>query len=591
MVQAIRSRFSELTPAGASSREMQERREAMVEFDRKGADWARASAGAWLKSLTPATAAARKPGSLDLELIGDEVVERKILSSRLAQAIQEKASWELNDLRIRMQYLEGGDELADADVLRPETFSQLLVEQWDSAGMSPESWALIHDVVQRSLTEYVTKALRLTNEFLVGQGIMREIDLSSRVKRGVTASGGKKPDAGAEGQTDVNEAGGGGGSLGGSRSQAGSGGGQGGPGGQGGVQGSAGNGASSESGPMARGQGGVADETRLMTSTPPLARVRMRATGVLGQLKRLLTDRVAGFDAPASHPSPALTEALSQHMTRAEPLDTRSATSTGAGVVYDNAAVQEVAGDLRRRTGELKKKAATSTEKATIEIVALMFQSILAEERIPPAVRVWFARLQMPVLRVALAEPEFFGSLEHPARQLIDRMGSCVMGFDTAAIGVGALEVEIKRVVQVIEQYPETAGVSHPTLVIHNRSGAPGTLKPAEFNRALGSAADCVLECRPKPLIEAATLGEPAIRRCNPLRPKSPVWRRRCSASPPPASPACWPGCSRSGASRGASRHERVLRPQGGYRRRSDRSSSAGRLPAAAGPDRGSGSP
>jgi len=88
--------------------------------------------------------------------------------------------------------------------------------------------------------------------------------------------------------------------------------------------------------------------------------------------------------------------------------------------------------------------------------VALMFQSILAEERIPTAVRVWFARLQMPVLRVALAEPEFFGTLQHPARQLIDRMGSCVMGFDATAIGGSALEAEIKRIVQTIEQYPET---------------------------------------------------------------------------------------------------------------------------------------
>jgi hypothetical protein len=35
-----------------------------------------------------------------------------------------------------------------------------------------------------------------------------------------------------------------------------------------------------------------------------------------------------------------------------------------------------------------------------------MFQSILAEERIPfSAVRVWFARLQMPVLRVAWPSP------------------------------------------------------------------------------------------------------------------------------------------------------------------------------------------
>jgi hypothetical protein len=128
----------------------------------------------------------------------------------------------------------------------------------------------------------------------------------------------------------------------------------------------------------------------------------------------------------------------------------------GEVMIFDDDDVQEVALDLRHRSQELKKQAASTSEKAIIEIVALMFQSILAEERIPPAVRVWFARLQMPVLRVALAEPEFFGSLEHPARQLIDRMGSCVMGFDAAAISGSALETEIRRVVQVIEQYPET---------------------------------------------------------------------------------------------------------------------------------------
>src|SRR5438067_9320684 len=121
-----------------------------------------------------------------------------------------------------------------------------------------------------------------------------------------------------------------------------------------------------------------------------------------------------------------------------------------AVIVYDDAAVQRVAVDLRRRTSELKKKAETSSEKATIEIVALMFQAILAEERIPAGIRVWFARLQMPVLRVAIAEPEFFSSLEHPARQLIDRMGSCVLGFSSASIGGSALETEIRRVVQVI---------------------------------------------------------------------------------------------------------------------------------------------
>jgi hypothetical protein len=39
---------------------------------------------------------------------------------------------------------------------------------------------------------------------------------------------------------------------------------------------------------------------------------------------------------------------------------------------------------------------------------------------------------------------------------LIDRMGSCVMGFDATGVQVTAMEAEVKRIVQVIEQYPET---------------------------------------------------------------------------------------------------------------------------------------
>ena len=90
----------------------------------------------------------------------------------------------------------------------------------------------------------------------------------------------------------------------------------------------------------------------------------------------------------------------------------------GAVPDYSPAAVVQLAGVVRNRATEFKKKADTEGEKAIIEVVALMFQSILAEDRIPSAVRVWFARLQVPVLRVALAEPEFFSNLTHPARQL-----------------------------------------------------------------------------------------------------------------------------------------------------------------------------
>ena len=196
----------------------------------------------------------------------------------------------------------------------------------------------------------------------------------------------------------------------------------------------------------------------MQTATTPLARARMRAQGVMGHLKRLLIDNVAGFeDTRQIPPSPQLTNAIFRaQRAEAESADrTVVSDSRDGGMVYGQAQVDRAASTLRTRTTALKQAATQDSEKATIEIVALMFQAILAEERIPPVIRVWFARLQIPVLRVALSETEFFGSLQHPARRLIDRLGSCVLGFNVTVSG-GAMESEVRRIVQVIEQYPET---------------------------------------------------------------------------------------------------------------------------------------
>jgi hypothetical protein len=127
----------------------------------------------------------------------------------------------------------------------------------------------------------------------------------------------------------------------------------------------------------------------------------------------------------------------------------------------------EMVDALREQKQELKSQASTQEERATIEVVALLFASILTEDRIPPAVRVWFARLQMPTLRVAMAEPDFFSSAQHPARRLIDRMGACVMGFDAAPQGAGTeLEGEVARVVQVVEAFPETGRKVFQTVLV-----------------------------------------------------------------------------------------------------------------------------
>jgi hypothetical protein len=453
--EAVQERLYEVADAAAGARDGQSRREAALEFEKSRPAWREAVSRAWREALVPPQNSSRSLDGIGLALIGDEVVENKILASRLSLSVLEKCTWELNDLRTRLQVLEGAEELSIHDILRPEKVAELLVEHSTAHGLERPTWVLVQDVVQSQLVAQMLEAYRASNKVLIDRGVLPDIDRSSKVKRTPSAvrRAGSEPSAldsetpdtasGQVGQRAAaagNSPGTGSGALGtGSRGSVGPGGG-----------GKNGGGWSS----------GVGDDTQHMTSGTPLARARMRASGVIGQLRRLLADK-AGFDPEqAVRPAAALDEAISRHATQVQTqvqTEVHAASALmGEAVAFDNAAVERVAVGLRERSSELKKKASSSSEKATIEIVALMFQSILAEERIPPTVRVWFARLQMPVLRVALSEPEFFGTMQHPARQLIDRMGSCVLGFNAAAINGSALEVEIKRVVQVIEQYPET---------------------------------------------------------------------------------------------------------------------------------------
>jgi hypothetical protein len=583
---AIGTRLSTLFEQSTNAREAQDRRDAMIAYQQGQIKWLEGTDRAWKHASTLDTfnTSTRLP-ALNLELIGNEVVESKILSSRLAMRILDKSSWEFNDLQVRIRMLDGKEELEKTDILRPEACAQLMLEQWLSAGLKQDAWQSVQDVIQQSFGDKIVKAYKAANEFLVAQGVMKEIDLRSNLKRTPNAAGSRAMPAEASasqpgnlsnshpsqlsaysatqqssgfgpvdqsnirqhigplsragrasqqvadhvsklraqaaqyaiqqanaqalsgfGGVGADQSGGAGMVGGGSAGWAGGVGGGGARlasaaadyaksaqatrgaqfegqsgGAAGSSQGRSGGGSNlgAGSGSARPGRAAVADyvaesaeyETRMQTATTPLARARMRAQGVMGQLKSLLVNRVEGFeDTRGPQLSPQLAAAMVQRPSMRVPGGSQSGAGTVAGSVmmaqgpvYAGVQAQIVEGmqpaqvnnALREQTQELKKKADTDSEKATIEIVALMFQSILSEERIPTGVRVWFARLQMPVLRLALSEAEFFGTMQHPARRLIDRMGSCVLGFD-ANVGSAELEAEIKRIVQTIEQYPET---------------------------------------------------------------------------------------------------------------------------------------
>ena len=422
------------------------RRDGVNTWSRHGPSWQAAlinalrhaaDHGIELARQVPPTAAERAERRAQerapLSLVDDDTIEREITSSRLALAMMDKASWEFTDLRTRMHLLEQRDELPADDLMRAPVVAKLALDAWYRSGLSASEWQMLQQTLHAEFALLLGEAYHETNHWLVQQGVMPEVDLRPFIRR---APAGATVNTGANARADAE---------------------------------------------------GWQDETRFMprqitpTQSAPLSRHNAQADEVLKQLQRVVGRQVPDFllttspapvgTAPSmaatapSQGSPRLRAAIThaQEALQRRPGATSTATEGASGLLAElapQAALDEIKARNQAFKQVLKQAADTPAERATIEIVALLFQSILQEERIPASVRVWFARLQMPVLRVAISEPDFFAAADHPARDLIDRMGACVMGFNTSnatVVGGGeALEREIKRIVQVVEAYPDT---------------------------------------------------------------------------------------------------------------------------------------
>jgi hypothetical protein len=501
VLNAVRGLMSETTAPDQLGR----RRELVMDLPRLAPRWQQAFAAALRAAAVPtsggglaaAHAAREAREAQPLSLVDDDTIDLEILGSRLALALMDKASWEFSDLRFRIGSLERREELDVQDVLRPHVLAKAVLDAWRSAGLSLDHWRTAQRILHEEMALLIQEGYHETNRWLIAQGVCTDVNLRPFMRRardpgptqqgpgnaarttgfGATGplpappapSAGVPPQPRYPGPGSVMQ-----GPL---------------PSGNpdlfaptevaglpGQNSGRAGSGTAwsvtqpdGSLGGAAHPRAKVYEETRLMTRSPGLMRGSEHAEAVLGRLNKLVSRQVADFAGSTvvqSHggASPGLRAAINDAQSAMrQRFDAPAGGAAGGGsaaagapqgVVNTPALLQEV----QERKQALKQAATTPVERATIEVVALMFQSLLTEERIPTSVRVWFARLQMPVLRVAIAEPDFFATIDHPARKLIDRMGACVMGFE-AGPGVGvtaSLEKEIKRVVQVVEAYPDT---------------------------------------------------------------------------------------------------------------------------------------
>jgi hypothetical protein len=85
------------------------------------------------------------------------------------------------------------------------------------------------------------------------------------------------------------------------------------------------------------------------------------------------------------------------------------------------------AGNLKNILHQLKQTSVGGSmgqvDAMTLDIVAMLFDELFEDDKIPVALKSLIGRLQLPMLKVAIADKELFTQKSHPARQLLDTLG------------------------------------------------------------------------------------------------------------------------------------------------------------------------
>ncbi|MEI7463972.1 MAG: DUF1631 family protein [Burkholderiales bacterium] len=171
------------------------RRDAVEDLKNTAGFWLQGAISMLRGALHSGIVSATRPNDLPMpgdrqnfSLVDNETIEGEILSSRLALAVMDRASWEFTDLRSRMTLLEGRDELDPNDILRPHVLARIAINSWRAAGLSHETWRTLQGVLHEEFAHFNEEAYHEANRMLIQQRVLPEIDLRPFIRRSRNAA-------------------------------------------------------------------------------------------------------------------------------------------------------------------------------------------------------------------------------------------------------------------------------------------------------------------------------------------------------------------------------------------------------------------
>jgi hypothetical protein len=90
-------------------------------------------------------------------------------------------------------------------------------------------------------------------------------------------------------------------------------------------------------------------------------------------------------------------------------------------------------------------------EAAALDVLAALFDALFDDPRLSNAVKAAIARLQIPMLKVAMLDASFFSERNHPARMLLDAMGEAAIGLGPDVDGGHPVCAELRRVAVAVQ--------------------------------------------------------------------------------------------------------------------------------------------
>ena len=84
--------------------------------------------------------------------------------------------------------------------------------------------------------------------------------------------------------------------------------------------------------------------------------------------------------------------------------------------------------DIAKQSGGVVTKRINQIAEKTIDFIELIFDAIIDDEEISDTIKALLLRLQIPVIKASMADPEFFIYDDHPARVLLDKIADVGVG-------------------------------------------------------------------------------------------------------------------------------------------------------------------